>query len=314
MNTPNGILLLSKPSGATSHDAVNRVRKLFATKQVGHTGTLDPMATGLLTILVGRAVKASEFAMASTKRYIATLRLGLTTDTEDVTGQILTETADLPTPAQVEQVLPYFTGEILQTPPMVSAIKVGGEKLLDLARRGIEIERQPRSITIHRLLLEPIDPERGLYRLDVTCSKGTYIRTLCADIGAKLGCGGVMASLCRMENGVHTLDMAVTLEQLEEMTPEARASLLRPTEEIFALDPILRLPPFFARLAHAGNPIYLHKLPRDAFRAPNLAPLSSDCFVPDVEVRLCDADGFFTLARITPTEQGLAAKPIRKFR
>lgn len=312
--TPSGILLLSKPSGATSHDAVNKIRKLYRTKQVGHTGTLDPMATGLLTILVGRAVKASEYATAATKRYIATLKLGITTDTEDTTGNLLTRTDSLPSPEQVLSASAAFTGEIMQTPPMVSAIKVGGEKLLDLARRGIEIEREARPITIYRLIAEPIDPSAGEYRLDVTCSKGTYIRTLCADIGKVLGCGGAMASLCRIENGPHTLERAHTLEEIEAMDEEARQLLLRPTEEIFSQHPILKLPPFFANLAHAGNQIYLHKLPKDALRAPDLSPLPHASAEEGAYVRLYDSEGFFTLAKWTAFPEGLAAKPVKKFR
>ncbi len=312
-DAPSGILLIHKPEGVTSHDAVSQIRKLYHTKKVGHTGTLDPMATGLLTVLVGRAVKASEFAMSSSKRYIATLKLGLTTDTEDITGTVLTTASSLPSKEALASVLPRFQGEILQTPPMVSAIKIGGKKLVDLARKGIEVERQPRPITIYRLTAEPIDPQSGTYRLDITCSKGTYIRTLCADIGNALGCGGVMASLCRVENGMHALSDAHTLEEIEAMDEAARALLLRPTEEVFASHPTLHLPAFFARLAHAGNPIFLHKLPSGALRAPDAAPLSIESAKPGDLIRLYDQNGFFALAQVTPFAEGLAAKPIRAF-
>ncbi len=298
----SGVLLLNKPSGITSHDVVNRVRRLFSTKQVGHTGTLDPLATGLLTVLVGRAVKASEYAMSAQKRYLATLTLGLTTDTEDITGTVLTKTDLLPTPEQVAAVIPAFEGEIMQIPPMVSAIKVDGMTLMERARMGIEIEREARPIKIHRLICTPLSPESGKYTLDVTCSKGTYIRTLCADIGAKLGCGGVMETLCRIENGVHSLRDAVTLDEIEKIPPEDLPSLLRSTESIFEEYPILHLPPFFARLASDGNAIFLSKLPKTAVSA-----LSPGDFV-----RFYDENGFFSLARVD--EIGETVKAVKKFR
>ena len=151
------------------------------------------------------------------------------------------------------RIIPSFEGQILQTPPMVSAIKVGGEKLMDLARKGIEIEREARPITIHRLLCTPINPDDGDYQLDVTCSKGTYIRTLCADIGKALGCGGVMAALRRLENGSHSHTKAHTLEEIEAMDEQERFSLLLPVESVFEEHPIIRLPAFYARLAHSGK-------------------------------------------------------------
>jgi len=295
----DGILLIDKPAGITSHDVVGRVRRLYGTRQVGHTGTLDPMATGLLVVLVGRAVKASEYATEHDKGYVAGLKLGLTTDTEDVTGQILTRTDILPNASAVREATEGFRGEILQIPPMYSALKREGEKLCDLARRGIEVEREARPITVYDLACETVNEAAGDYRLSVRCSKGTYIRTLCADIGKALGCGGVMSSLCRTEAGGFTVGEAVTLESLETMTAEKREARLRPVEELFASLPILRLPPFFARLAAAGNEIYLKKV--------GVAyPLGQ-------RVRLYD-DSFFSLGEVREFADGLAVKPIKKFR
>lgn len=180
----DGVLIVNKHAGVTSHDIVNRVRRLYGTKKVGHTGTLDPMATGVLVVLIGRAAKASEYLRCDRKRYLATLRLGLTTDTEDTTGTVLTTCDRIPDFDALCAVLPEFRGTIPQIPPMYSALKVGGQKLVDLARRGITVERQAREIEIVALTAAPTDRPSD-FLLDVTCSGGTYIRTLCADIGAR---------------------------------------------------------------------------------------------------------------------------------
>ncbi len=295
----DGILCIDKPAGITSHDVVGRVRRLYGTRQVGHTGTLDPMATGLLTVLVGRAVKASEYAVEHDKRYVAGLKLGVTTDTEDVTGAVLTQTDALPSAEAVKAVLTDFVGEILQVPPMYSALKRDGEKLCDLARRGVEVEREARPVTVYSLDREVLDEGAGEYRLSVACSKGTYIRTLCADIGRALGCGGVMSSLRRTEMGGLSVKDAHSLDELEAMPPEEREAILLPTESLFAALPVLRLPPFFARLASAGNEIYLKKIGAD--------------YPVGQRLRLYD-DSFFSLGEVREFENGLAVKPIKKFR
>ena len=173
---PSGVLIVNKSEGMTSHDVVNRIRRLYNTKRVGHTGTLDPMATGVLVVLVGRAAKAAEYLTADTKAYRATLRLGITTDTEDVTGKTLTECDTLPSRDEVDAAVRSFVGDIMQTPPMYSALKVGGKKLYELAREGVEIEREARPITIHSLISEPTERDSD-YILEVSCSSGTYIRT-----------------------------------------------------------------------------------------------------------------------------------------
>ena len=294
-----GILLVNKSAGMTSHDVVWQIRKLYGTKQVGHTGTLDPMATGLLPVLIGRAVKASEYATDHDKRYLATLRLGIETDTEDITGTVLRRAETLPRADEVVAAALSFRGPLRQVPPMYSALKRGGEKLCDLARRGIEVEREARSITVYDLSCEVIDEAEGLYALSIFCSKGTYVRTLCADIGRALGCGGAMASLQRVGVGAFSLENAHTIEELTSLSPAEREALLAPTESLFSDLPLLRLPPFFARLAQAGCEIYLQKLGLSL-------PLGQ-------RVRLYD-DSFFSLGEVRHYDGGDAIKPIKKFR
>lgn len=293
----SGLLLLDKPENITSQGAVSRVRRLLNIKTAGHTGTLDPMATGVLPILIGRAVKASEFLLEGDKHYDATLRLGLTTDTEDITGRILTETDTLPNEAAVFDVAASFLGESLQIPPMYSAIRVGGRRLMELARQGMTVEREARKIRVDRLdVLKLSDSD---YRLSVSCSKGTYIRTLCADIGQKLGCGGTMAALRRTEAASFKIGACHTLEELEGMTVEERIACLIPTEELFPHAEKLTLPAFYARLAHNGQQIYLSKIRKDF-------PLAS-------RIRLYDGERFFALGEVQDFEDGRAIKPIKQF-
>ena len=216
----SGVVAVDKPSGMTSHDVVYRLRRLYGTKQVGHTGTLDPLATGVLPVMVGRAVKASEYLTSDNKHYIAGMLLGITTDTEDIEGKVLSECKELPKKEEVEAILARFRGEIMQIPPMYSALKVDGQKLCDLARKGVEVERKPRPIAVYKLELLECEPEKGRYLLDVECSKGTYIRTLVSDIGAALGCGGTMKTLERCEASGFTLDDGITLSELEGLTEE----------------------------------------------------------------------------------------------
>lgn len=284
MDTKSGIVLLEKEAGMTSHTAVRRLARLFGVEKAGHTGTLDPMATGVLPVLIGRGVKASEYLTEGDKHYIAILRLGLTTDTEDITGTTLRVSDRLPDEAEVLAALQAFRGEILQTPPMYSALKVGGHKLMDLARRGVTVEREPRPITVHRLTAEKLSESD--YRLDVVCSKGTYIRTLCADIGAALGVGGVMASLCRAEAAGFPLSACHTLAAYEAMTEEERNAAVIPTEALFTCLPALYFPPFFARLAENGQRVDEKKL--------------GASYPEKTRLRLVDDAGFFAIGEITP--------------
>jgi tRNA pseudouridine55 synthase len=293
----NGVVIINKEIGPTSQGVVNRVKRIFGASKAGHTGTLDPMATGVLPVLIERGVKASEFMLSSDKHYVATLLLGITTDTEDVTGETLTECENIPSEEEVLTVISGFVGEYMQTPPMYSALKVGGKKLCDLAREGVTIEREARLVTIHSLTAEKISERE--YTLDVRCSKGTYIRTLCADIGARLGCGGCMKTLCRASASGFTLADAHTLDELENMTDEEREECVFPVEYIFRDLEEVTLSPFFSRLAHSGLEIYLKKINLDL-------PIGT-------RVRLSDENGFFALGEVREYDNGLAIKPIRQF-
>lgn len=296
--TLSGVLLLDKPAGPTSHDMVGRVRRLYGTRRVGHTGTLDPLATGLLVVLVGRAAKAAEYLVSDEKHYTATLRLGLTTDTEDVTGEVLTQTDALPDAEAVASVCAAMVGKSEQIPPMYSALKVDGRKLVDIARRGGEVEREARPIEIYALTCTPTDAPSD-YRLDVHCSKGTYIRTLCADIGAKLGCGGVMATLRRTGSGDFSLSGAYTPEQLEVMSPEERRRCLIPLEKLFASLPALRVGEFHEKLLRGGCAVAAKKL---GLHRP-----------VGTRLRLCNAEGFFALGEVVEEEGVPAVKMIKLF-
>ena len=249
----NGIIIIDKPQKWTSNDVVSRLRRVFNTRRIGHGGTLDPMATGVLPVFVGRATRGVEFFEHAEKTYETVLRFGITTDTEDTTGKILTEQEVHLTREDVEGVLPNFRGDILQVPPMYSALKVNGQKLYDLARKGREVERQPRPITIHELTL--LDFFRNEAKLRVRCSKGTYIRTLCKDIGEALGCGGCMAQLRRVQAGEYTLEGSVPLHDLLKISEagEDVEHLLRPVDSMFASTPKLTLNQKQSRLVRNGN-------------------------------------------------------------
>lgn len=233
----DGIVIVDKPQGWTSQDVTARLRRVFGTRRIGHGGTLDPMATGVLPVFVGRATRAVEFFEHAEKTYETVLRLGITTDTEDMTGTVLAEENVSFTEEQLQETLAAFRGEILQVPPMYSALKVNGQKLCDLARKGKTVERQPRPITIHELTL--VERGENTLRLRVRCSKGTYIRTLCKDIGEKLGCGGCMESLRRVAAGEYTVDEAVPLQTL--LDTEEPEKYLRDVDTMFRNYPAVTL-------------------------------------------------------------------------
>lgn len=245
----NGIVIIDKPADWTSQDVVSKLRGFLHTKRIGHGGTLDPMATGVLPVFVGRATRGVEFFEHAEKTYEAVLRLGVLTDTEDITGTVLEERPVCVTGDQLETVLAQFRGDILQIPPMYSALKVNGQKLYDLARKGKEVERQPRPITIHELVCLEFTGQTA--RLRVHCSKGTYIRTLCKDIGLALGCGGCMESLRRVQAGEYTIEEAVRLEDLLEcQTPEA---YLRGVDSMFRNYPAVTLTANQEKRCRCGN-------------------------------------------------------------
>ena len=228
----NGILLIDKPQGWTSHDVVAKLRGLLGQRRIGHSGTLDPMATGLLIVLLGRATRAAEFAEAQEKEYIAGLRLGLVTDTQDITGRVLERHDADVSPQELESVLNNFRGDLMQLPPMYSAIKIGGKKLYQLARKGQEVERRPRPVRISRL--EIAGEIEGGYSLLIQCSKGTYIRTLCHDIGQALGCGGTMSSLRRTAIGSFRCEDACSVEEVEKAVKSGAAEeLIIPVDRLF---------------------------------------------------------------------------------
>ena len=226
----DGIVIVDKPQGWTSQDVVSKLRGVYKTRRIGHGGTLDPLATGVLPVFVGRATRGVEFFEHAGKTYETVLRLGVTTDTEDITGTTLEEKPVAVTREQLEGVLQQFRGDILQVPPMYSAIKINGQKLYDLARKGKEVERQARPVTIYKL--ECLSFDGAAARLLVHCSKGTYIRTLCKDIGAALGCGGCMEQLRRVSAGSYTLEQAVSLQALMESDDPGK--YLIPVDSMFS--------------------------------------------------------------------------------
>ena len=229
----NGILLIDKPEGWTSHDIAAKLKGMLRERRIGHSGTLDPMATGLLVMFVGRATRAVEFAEAQSKRYIAGLRLGVSTDTQDTTGNILRSCEASVTREALADAIKPFIGDIMQIPPMYSAIKVNGQKLYDIARRGGEVERKPRPVTIHGI--EILGGEKADWTLDVECSKGTYIRTLCNDIGESLNVGGCMSSLRRIRAGEFSVDDAHSIEDVQRAKEAGDVeSLLIPVDSLFS--------------------------------------------------------------------------------
>ena len=248
---PNGIIIIDKPAGWTSMDVCAKLRGILHEKRVGHAGTLDPMATGVLPVFVGQATKAVSFAEGGKKVYETVLQLGRVTDTQDTTGETLEERAVTVTADDVRAALPRFLGEIEQIPPMYSAIKVNGQKLYDLARQGKEVARKPRRITIYGLALTE-ELGNGQYALRVDCSKGTYIRTLCHDLGQALGCGGCMAALRRTEASGFCIGEAVTLE---DAAREGEA-LLRPLDSLFRTYPAFAIPnAALEKKCLCGNPL-----------------------------------------------------------
>ena len=234
----NGILVIDKSAGWTSQDVAAKLRGVFHERRVGHGGTLDPMATGVLPVFIGRATRAAEFLESAEKEYVAGLRLGVVTDTQDTSGTVLETNSVCVTHAQLEAALRQFLGPIEQIPPMYSAIKINGQKLYELARRGQEVARRPRSITIHAL--ELLEGEGADWTIRVRCSKGTYVRTLCHDLGRALGCGGCMSSLRRTRAGSFTLAQAVTMQQvLDFAAGQDPQQLLMPVDAVFAAHPPL---------------------------------------------------------------------------
>jgi len=259
---PNGIIIIDKPADWTSMDVCAKIRGILREKRVGHSGTLDPMATGVLPVFVGQATRAVEFAENSRKEYVAGLRLGQVTTTQDISGETLETHPVTASRADVEEALTHFMGDIQQIPPMYSAIKINGQKLYDLARKGKEVDRKPRSITIYELeLLEQVSETDYLIRC--VCSKGTYIRTLCHDIGQRLGCGGTLYSLRRTMAAGYTLADTVTINDVQAHGE----TLLKPTDTMFAEIPVYTISSAGKETRiRNGNPITDNDLPNGTYR------------------------------------------------
>ena len=258
----NGIVIVDKPQEWTSQDVTARLRRVFNTRRIGHGGTLDPMATGVLPVFVGRATRGVEFFEHAEKAYEATLLLGRTTDTEDVFGTTLEEKEVNISESQFLAALPQFRGKIMQVPPMYSALKVNGQKLCDLARKGKEVERQPRQIEIFELTC--LEFTGTTARLRVKCSKGTYIRTLCKDIGEALGCGGCMEALRRVQAGEYTIAEAVPLQEL--LDTQNAEKYLRGVDSMFRNYPQVKLTANQEKRCRCGNSFSV-KLPEGTYRA-----------------------------------------------
>ena len=297
--TDGGVLLLDKPEDLTSMDAVNYVRRIYRTQQVGHTGTLDPIATGLLVTLVGRAVKVCEYTAGENKRYSALLRLGTETDSGDITGGTLkVHEGPLPSPDEVKAAAASLIGERDQLPPMLSAVRMNGRRLYEIAREGGEIERKARRIRIDSIEVTPAGIPSD-YILDISCSGGTFIRTVCTEIGDILGCGGTMAALRRTGAGDFDISQAHTIYQLAAMGDDELVSLLHPTETALTGFERLVMPDFFGGLARHGNRIYLKKLRKN--------------YPVGTRLRMCDSKGFFALGEVRQYDEGLAVKPVKAF-
>ena len=249
-----GIIVIQKEKGFTSHDVVARLRGILHMKKIGHTGTLDPDAAGVLPVALGKGTKLVDLLTDKEKTYEAVLHLGITTDTQDMSGTVLEEKPVSVTEEQVREVLKSFVGEQMQVPPMYSALKVNGKKLYELAREGRTVERKARPVCFYEI--EPLEMNLPLVKIRVTCSKGTYIRTLCNDIGEKLGCGGCMEELLRSKVGRYTLEESHTLAQVEAAVEDGTIQeLIYPVEKVLADYPALSADSYGDRLLANGNPL-----------------------------------------------------------
>ncbi len=248
----NGIININKPLGMTSHDVVGRLRRILGIKKIGHTGTLDPDASGVLPMCIGRATKTADMLTAQNKQYIAEVTLGSATTTLDASGEV-TETSEVNVDeSDIQSVVTEFVGDIMQIPPMYSAIKIDGKRLYELARDGVEVERKPRPVTIEKIEILSIDLENKKFSMKVDCSKGTYIRTLCDDIGRRLGCLAHMSALIRTRSGRFCIDDAYTLDEVEKMAENGNMSFLVPIDKVFEELPKLILSSRRARLMCNG--------------------------------------------------------------
>lgn len=276
----HGIVIIHKEKGFTSHDVVAKLRGICGQKKIGHTGTLDPEATGVLPVCLGSGTKLCDMLTDKDKEYVAELMLGVETDTQDMTGTVLTRHPVAVSQEQVRDAVLSFQGSYMQVPPMYSALKVNGKKLYELAREGKEVERQAREVRIEEI--EILQMHFPVVRLRVVCSKGTYIRTLCADIGQKLGCGGAMESLVRTRVGKFSLEQALTLGQLQELKDRGRlAEAVAPVESVFDSCPVLHVRRDLEKLLDNGNPLTVEQT------------AEKERYAPGRWVRVCRPDNRF---------------------
>lgn len=288
----NGILCVNKPSGFTSFDVIAKLRGILKIKRLGHGGTLDPMATGVLPVFVGNATKACDIMPDNSKSYLAGFQFGKTSDTQDITGEILSESDTAVSLEMLERMIPQFTGKIMQLPPMYSAVQVNGQRLYDLARKGVEVERTPREIEVNGINIVEYDEEKREGKLEIKCGKGTYIRTIINDIGEKLGCGGIMTSLIRTSSGGFTLDDCFTFEQIQQARDNDRLEeLILPIERVFETLPKLCL-------NEAQTRMYRNGVKLDLARVNNL---NRECSL----YRVCGSDGAFIGTASPDWENGI---------
>lgn len=299
MRMYHGIIIVHKEKGYTSHDVVAKLRGICGQKKIGHTGTLDPEATGVLPVCLGSGTKLCDMLTDKDKEYVAVLRLGVETDTQDMTGLVLAEHAVEVEKQQVSEAVMAFQGSYQQVPPMYSALKVNGKKLYEFAREGREVERQAREVQIHEI--EILGMQLPLVKLRVVCSKGTYIRTLCADIGEKLGCGGAMESLVRTRVGVFSLEEALTLGQLQDLRDQGRLSeAVSPVESVFLSCPVLHVRSDLERLLGNGNALTVEQT------------AEKEQYAPGRWVRVCRPDNRF--AGIYAYDEGKGRyQPVKMF-
>lgn len=294
----NGIINVYKEAGYTSFDVVAKMRGILKVKKIGHTGTLDPDATGVLPVCVGNGTKLVELVADHDKEYIAELMLGVATDTQDLSGTVIKESPVEVSREQVEEVVMSFVGDCMQVPPMYSAIKINGKKLYELARAGKEVERQARQVTFHEI--EILSIELPVVKIRVACSKGTYIRTLCNDIGEKLGCYAAMKSLIRTRVGVFDIKEAVTLDELEKHRDEGKlAEVILLPDRIFMHMPAVYAKPEFCRLLDNGNTVYPNMLHKPPY------------FKDGMEVRMYGGDKFYGIFQYVAKDNRL--KPVKMF-
>jgi len=288
----NGILCVNKPQDFTSFDVVAKLRGILGMKRLGHGGTLDPMATGVLPVFVGSATKACDIMPDNTKSYRAGFRLGAVSDTQDVWGELKELSDKAVSREDILSVLPEFTGRIMQLPPMYSAVQVNGKRLYDLARQGIEVERQPREIEVASLVLTDYDVRSRKGTVEIVCGKGTYIRTIINDIGEHLGCGGIMTSLVRTSSGGFTLEDCFTLDEIQQARDEGRLEeLIRPADRVFAELPAIRLGEAQTRMYRSGVKL-------DLERVRGIVP-RADTY------RVYGSDGTFIGTAVTDREDGV---------